>query len=41
MPNSKEILKYFPDYSAKILPSKQFMINILNTLDPGLVIKTI
>ncbi len=41
MPNAANVLKYFPTYSSKVLPSKKYMINVLNTLDPGLIIKTI
>jgi hypothetical protein len=41
MPNAANVLKYFPTYSQKVLPSKKYMINVLNTLDPGLIIKTI
>jgi len=29
--NDKEkVLKYFPGYSAKVLPSKQYMIDVVN-----------
>ncbi len=35
------MMKYFPDYSNKTLPSKQYLMNVINTLDPGLMIKTI
>ena len=41
MPNAVNVLKYFPTYSSKVLPSKKYMINVLNTLDPGLIVKTI
>jgi hypothetical protein len=35
------MLKYFPKYSKKTLPSKQYLMNVINTVDPGLMIKTI
>ena len=38
MKNASEIIKYFPNYAKTLYPNKDFMINILNTLDPGLVI---
>ena len=41
MNNAADVLKYFPDYKNKIYPNKKFMLNILNTIDPGLVISTI
>ena len=41
MQNANDILKYFPDYANKIYPNKKFMMNVLNTLDPGLIIKTL
>ena len=41
MNNSKNVLKYFPNYSNKIYPNKSYMLNVLNTIDPGLVVKTI
>ena len=41
MPSSQDILKYFPDYPVNVYPNKQYMMDILNTLDPGLIIKTI
>ena len=34
-------MKYFPDYKHKQLPSKQYLINVVNTLDPGLIIDTL
>ena len=41
MPNSSQILLYFPNFSPKVFPNKQYMINIVNTLDPGLIIETL
>ena len=41
MPNSSQILLYFPSFSPKVFPNKSYMINIVNTLDPGLIIKTL
>ena len=35
------MLKYFPNYSNKTLPSKKYLMNVINTIDPGLMIKTI
>ena len=34
-------MKYFPDYQNKIHPNKTFMLNVVNTIDPGLIIRTI
>lgn len=34
-------MKYFPDYSKKTLPSKSYLMNVINTIDPGLMIRTI
>ena len=31
------LLKYFPDFKGKNLPSKQYLINVINTLDRGLI----
>ena len=41
MENSEEILKYFPDYKGKNLPNKTYLLNVLNTLEPGLIAKTV
>lgn len=41
MPNAGEIMKYFPDYGNNIYPNKRFMMNVLNTIDPGLIVKTL
>lgn len=35
------MMKYFPDYTKKTLPSKSYLMNVINTLDPGLMVKTI
>ena len=35
------LMKYFPEYKGKMLPNKQYLLNILNTLEPGLIAKTI
>ena len=35
------MMKYFPDYSKKTLPSKSYLMNVINTLDPGLMVRTI
>jgi hypothetical protein len=32
---------YFPNYSNKTLPSKQYLMNVINTIDQGLMIRTI
>ena len=32
MDNSPEILKYFPDFTGKVLPNKQYMMDVLNTV---------
>ena len=45
-------MKYFPNYGPKAIPSiriflrvtlldKAYLMNVVNTLDPGLIIKTI
>ena len=39
--NAQDILKYFPDYQGDILPNKGYLLNILNTLEPGLIAKTV
>ena len=39
--NSEEILKYFPTYQGKLLPNKTYLLNVLNTLEPGLIAKTV
>ncbi len=39
--NASQILKYFPDYQGKNLPNKKYLLNVLNTLEPGLIAKTI
>ena len=39
--NSDILLKYFPDFKGKALPSKKYMINVINTLDPGLIETTL
>ena len=39
--NKEFLLKYFPDFKGKTLPSKQYLINIINTLDKGLIEKTL
>ena len=41
MDNSSEILKYFPNFTGSVLPNKQYMIDVLNTVQPGLIIKTL
>jgi|ETNmetMinimDraft_30_1059905.scaffolds.fasta_scaffold219438_1 hypothetical protein len=41
MKNKDDILKYFPDYHENVYPFRQYLMDVLNTLDPGLVIKTI
>jgi hypothetical protein len=41
MDNSVNVLKYFPDFSKRIFPNKQYMLDVLNTLNPGLIIKTL
>ena len=40
-PNKDHLLRYFPDYKKKQLPSKQYLINVVNTLDHDLIIKTL
>jgi len=32
MENAREILKYFPDFTKKVLPNKQYMMDVLNTV---------
>ena len=39
--NASKMLKYFPDYSGKTLPSKKYLMNVINTIDRGLMIRTI
>ena len=34
-------MEYFPDYKGKLLPNKQYLLNVLNTKEPGLIAKTI
>ena len=41
MDNSTEILKYFPNFTGNTLPNKQYMMDVLNTVQPGLIIKTL
>jgi len=41
MDNSTNILKYFPEFTGKVLPNKQYMLDVLNTVEPGLIIKTL
>ena len=35
--NAQDILRYIPKYQGDILPNKSFLLNILNTLEPGLI----
>ena len=39
--NAEEFLKYFPNYQGKLLPNKTYLLNVLNTLEPGLIAKTV
>ena len=41
MDNAQNILKYFPDFTGKVLPNKQYLLDVLNTVEPGLIIKTL
>jgi hypothetical protein len=41
MPNKDMVLKYFPDCTKSKLPNKKYMINVINTLNPGIIHKTI
>ena len=34
-------MKYFPDFKGKTLPSKTYLMNVINTLDRGLMERTI
>jgi len=41
MPNKDMVLKYFPDCTKSKLPNKKYMINVINTLNPGIILQTI
>ena len=40
-PEWKEIIRYFPDFPGDSLPNKQYLVNVLNTVVPNLVMDTI
>ena len=35
------VLKYFPHFAKTKLPNKQYMMNVLNTLNPGIILETL
>ena len=39
--NDKDILTYLPDYSKKKTPNREFLVNIINTLYPGVIKKLV
>ena len=41
MANKDTVLKYFPQFTKSKLPNKKYMINVINTLTPGIIHKTI
>ena len=32
MDDAQNILKYFPNFTGKVLPNKQYMLDVLNTV---------
>ena len=36
-PDKDKILRYFPSFKGKTLPSKQYLMNVVNTIDKGLI----
>lgn len=41
MDNKDVVLKYFPHFAKTKLPNKQYMMNVLNTLNPGIILETL
>ena len=41
MDNKDMVLKYFPEVTKSKLPNKKYMMNVINTLNPGIIYKTL
>ena len=41
MANKDMVLKYFPQFGKSKLPNKKYMMNVINTLNPGIIFQTI
>ena len=41
MANKDMVLKYFQQFGKSKLPNKKYMMNVINTLNPGIIHKTI